>query len=407
MEPAYSFTVPSIEDDTVLDCRIYHPGDLSARLPPQQHKLEALRGAVIAHPYSPLGGCYDDPIVLAVTEKLLQQGYIVATFNFRGAAGSAGSTSWSAKGEKEDFITLVGFIVRYMQSLAESNYTPGEDASPVHQAPRCPLRLLLAGYSYGSLILTRIPSLHNILQRFDNAAIGTSAAEVILRARRLAQETLRTAQELDTKNVRGRGSSTSSPSGRSRALSNTVRVGGEETQSSERRLSRGSRESRRGIDMVKKSAEAPHRIAMHFRRHSSSKSQEDVSEKSKDEKTPQLSTTALIKLRYLLISPLSPPLSYTLAPPSHIMQFFGQSSSVKDASTGFGMLEHDTLAIWGTNDGFSSSKKLTTWIERLQAAAPGLITGIDVDGAGHFWREHGVLKQLLEALASWTESHVV
>ena len=78
-EPAYSFTLPSLEDDIKLDCRIYHPKAL-------QHTSWEVKAAVVAHPYAPLGGCYDDPVVMAVTGTLLKQGYVVGTFNFRHVA---------------------------------------------------------------------------------------------------------------------------------------------------------------------------------------------------------------------------------------------------------------------------------------------------------------------------------
>ena len=82
MKPAYAFSLPSIEDDTPLDCRIYHPENLSAS---SQHinRVPWIKGAIVAHPYAPLGGCYDDHVVLATTETLLDQGCVVGTFNFR------------------------------------------------------------------------------------------------------------------------------------------------------------------------------------------------------------------------------------------------------------------------------------------------------------------------------------
>lgn len=79
-EPAYSFTVPSVEDDTTLDCRLYHPKTLLDVL---GSNTDHVKGAVLAHPYAPLGGCYDDPVIKSVTNTLLEQGYVVATFNFR------------------------------------------------------------------------------------------------------------------------------------------------------------------------------------------------------------------------------------------------------------------------------------------------------------------------------------
>jgi hypothetical protein len=41
------------------------------------------RVAIVAHPYAPLGGCYDDPVVSTVAATILKQGFIVGTFNFR------------------------------------------------------------------------------------------------------------------------------------------------------------------------------------------------------------------------------------------------------------------------------------------------------------------------------------
>lgn len=41
------------------------------------------KAAIVAHPYAPLGGCFDDPVVGAMTEELLNGGYVVGTFNLR------------------------------------------------------------------------------------------------------------------------------------------------------------------------------------------------------------------------------------------------------------------------------------------------------------------------------------
>jgi len=79
-EPAYSFTLPSLEDNLTLECRIYHPESITAS---SDDGSAGVRGATLAHPYAPLGGCLDDPVVLSLTETLLGEGYIVGTFNFR------------------------------------------------------------------------------------------------------------------------------------------------------------------------------------------------------------------------------------------------------------------------------------------------------------------------------------
>lgn len=109
-QPAYSFTIPSLHDDTPLACRIYHPhsglslgddgeedenGDEGngdggvagsegrrgeGRRRPKSRRWKA---AIIAHPYAPLGGSYDDPVVGKVGAELMAAGWVVGTFCFR------------------------------------------------------------------------------------------------------------------------------------------------------------------------------------------------------------------------------------------------------------------------------------------------------------------------------------
>lgn len=79
--PTHSFTIPSIYDGIQLSCRIYLPQQLvSDSANASQWRV---RGAVVAHPYASLGGCYDDPVVSFIGGELLDAGYVVGTFNFR------------------------------------------------------------------------------------------------------------------------------------------------------------------------------------------------------------------------------------------------------------------------------------------------------------------------------------
>jgi hypothetical protein len=78
-KPSYTFTIPSIHDDTLLDCRVYHPPSKQRRT--STHN--AWSGAIVAHPYAPLGGSQDDPVVSVISSVLLKRGFIVGTFNFR------------------------------------------------------------------------------------------------------------------------------------------------------------------------------------------------------------------------------------------------------------------------------------------------------------------------------------
>jgi hypothetical protein len=89
--PTFSFSIPSIHDGVKLECRVYLPNELRNIQPARASTSTAStgrsswkpRGAIIAHPYTRLGGCYDDPVVSFVGGELLQAGYLVGTFNFR------------------------------------------------------------------------------------------------------------------------------------------------------------------------------------------------------------------------------------------------------------------------------------------------------------------------------------
>lgn len=84
--PAYQFTIPSIADGLQLDCRIYHPKSVDsddASDAVVATRAWGRKGAVVAHPYAPLGGCFDDPVVLTVVDQLLDLDFVVGTFNFR------------------------------------------------------------------------------------------------------------------------------------------------------------------------------------------------------------------------------------------------------------------------------------------------------------------------------------
>lgn len=78
--PVYCFTIPSVSDGTLLDCRIYHPVSLQDAQSTQQRTRKA---ALIAHPYAPLGGSMDDAVVTTIVDQLLDLDFVVASFNFR------------------------------------------------------------------------------------------------------------------------------------------------------------------------------------------------------------------------------------------------------------------------------------------------------------------------------------
>ncbi|TPX07538.1 uncharacterized protein E0L32_002141 [Thyridium curvatum] len=207
--PTLSFTIPSLHDGITLDCRVFHPRSLtisgsssssSSRSPGSWRK----NVAIVAHPYAPLGGSQDDPVVDLVAGTLLKTGFVVGTFNFRGARGSAGRTSWTAKAERADYASFAGFLFHYAHFLdpfprdlthdrptSPTGPPPSPAAIPttptIPQTSKEPPVLLFAGYSYGAMVTSQLPALHPILEPFAGPLTGTPAAEIRLRAQHLAE----------------------------------------------------------------------------------------------------------------------------------------------------------------------------------------------------------------------------
>lgn len=239
----------------------------------------------------------DDPVVSIIASLLLKRGFIVGTFNFRGAGSSKGRTTWQAKSEQQDYISFIGFMVYYLHQLSPPNvpldifkFTRSDpelrDLSPIPSQVLPPPRmrdlhssdlsnenhnpnfpsiaidreatperdskplLLLAGYSYGALITTLLPPiLTSLLAPFQTPPLGSPYAEIRLRSSSLASSQnayMKTTissllSAYDHTHHRGRSlyaDSLTSP--KLRKSSGGVRMGGEED------LRRASHESHRG-----------------------------------------------------------------------------------------------------------------------------------------------------------------
>ncbi|KAI7463298.1 hypothetical protein KC351_g15946 [Hortaea werneckii] len=389
----YAFTLPSLKDDTPLACRVYHPKDLSLETLSSQTEL---RGAVIAHPYAPLGGSYDDAVVLSVTDTLVDEGYIVLTFNFRGATGSAGHTSWTGRPETDDYSSVAGFLMEYLQGVRSNGSEEITGSDQLH-----PLQIIFGGYSYGSLVLTRLPPPEAILRRLRDATTGTAAYEITTRARTLAERTWKAAQEAAEHSARGRGqgSARSTPPARSSPLT----MGGEETDSSERRR---SRESKRALSIARKGVQLPQRIKAHRREHCEKRSHlphephhsEDSVHKEGQDRAEELA----VNPNYLLISPVLLPLTTTLCPPGPSIPFTGTTKHSGSETGGYSFSNHNSLALFGTADVFTSSKRLQAWAEKQKASNPRF-EWEQIEDAGHFWHEEGAMGALERRITSWVK----
>ncbi len=262
------------------------------------------------------------------------------------------------------------------------NLTPGLSpispnqlgSSPTHD-DECPI-VILGGYSYGSLILRHLPPVPTILQPFSAPVSGTAAEEIVLRARKLADQSNLEWINLTRDDTRARRKSRAGNESRP-----PVTMGGEETSPEKRRSSRDVRRSLEGGRL-----EIRTRLS-HRRRES-------------HEPGPQPDTNSatitMPNVRYLLISPLTPPTS-ALAAPALIHRFWSRSKDGCQDVIG----KHISLAIYGDQDIFASAKKIRDWAEQLKAEPTSRFSSVEVTGAGHFWHESGVEARLRSALKEW------
>lgn len=122
-----------------IECALDLPGD---RTP---------RGlAVLAHPHPLFGGTMDNKVVQTMARALLQLGWRVLRFNFRGVGGSAG-THDEGRGESEDLLAVIAAQRQPGEALVLGGFSFGAYVTTLAQAalPEAdrPERLLLVGPS--------------------------------------------------------------------------------------------------------------------------------------------------------------------------------------------------------------------------------------------------------------------
>ncbi|EEH07101.1 conserved hypothetical protein [Histoplasma capsulatum G186AR] len=405
-QPLRSFTIPSVYDGIRLDCRLFHPHHLS--------RLESglswrSKGAIVAHPYAPIGGNYDNPIVCGIASELLKVGYIVVTFNFRGASESAGRTSWSARPELGDYVSVYGFLIHYLigidpdslrDSLAESwNQRP----SPVVDSPESTdeserMEIVLAGYSYGSMIVSHLPSIEVVLRLFAAPVAGSSSAEILQQAEDLSTLwNLEARSELSSQTPTLKSTSTSDGDGK---LSRCVSMGSSTGFSGKKSSMERAAAIRQSIKLSRK------RLRARFLRghgledqvtDASANVASGVKEIARNMLTPTVS--------FLLVSPVIPPIT-------NFMTLSLFDSQINLGVTLEGMLvksippeeqltTHRTLAVFGNNDLFASAKRLRKWALDLRKILGSMFEFVEIDRAGHFWLEEGTEAQMRTAVRVW------
>ena len=246
------------------------------------------------------------------------------------------------------------------------------------------MKLIIGGYSYGSLITKLLPSTEDILQRFAQVNKGSPEAEIRLRAISLAaqwnkdsvlyREAYHVQKTRSREKLRVPGHATA------------LVMGGSESGPDSRRA---SRESRRSLDAVRRSMERSRKKLL--RQHSCEVSKHALAVESLvpvDIPAPQT--------HYLLISLLQPPISAFATMFSSLRSGYLAQREAK-------FLDHSTLVIYGDQDVFASQRRLRRWAESLKSKPKSMFQFNEIAGAGHFWREEGVADQMRGYIRKWIQ----
>lgn len=259
-------------DGSFIGARVYSKRNTSS-------DKSRFRVAVVAHPYGPLGGSYDDSTVLLAVHILLDVGYdVVGTFNFR-------RPSWTLKPEIADYTAFSIFLVYYSGLMSKLQYSS--------------IKLVFAGYSYGSMVASQVPP----GAAFANQEHSEVREHMLKQARAL---------------FAGNRLSNSDP--------NEI------------------------DDLLRKSS---------------------------------------IDTSYLLFSPLLPPATTMIAPFNRRAYYLGRADDQES--------RHSTLAVFGSDDVFTSSSRLLTWAAEIR------IESHQVQGAGHFWLSHEHRQALTDVVRTWLD----
>ncbi|KAL9007649.1 MAG: hypothetical protein Q9173_007133 [Seirophora scorigena] len=382
--PTYEFYIPSIHDDAALACRIYSApeayfGGGSPDLETNREKPWAPKGAVVAHPYSSLGGSYDDSTVLHVVSALLKRRFTVGTFNFRGVGQSGGRATWTSRAELQDYVSFVGFFMYYLSnvyppvegSASFDNYFPLQPILSGVPTIRPPAHLILAGYSYA------------MLHRFFRVLKTSTEAEIRLRAAKLAAVThidVLSRPPIASREVIGR----STGKGREQSRDNGTldRVPTDWT--------------------MEKEAHTRH-LQTPFERKETKNSWPDREmgfSPSEEDFIPQIHVPTP-KTHYLLISLLLEPLAAFCTGFRKLGRLDMGGDSLDEKFS-----HNATLVVHGKKDRLTPMTKIEKWADWRMANSAVRFQIVGVANSGHFWRNEKPIKALKMAIRIWVQEHV-
>lgn len=321
-----------------------------------------------------------------------------------------------------DYISFIGLFVHYLDSLRLPNsnsvaQNPTLTSDPSTHTTAFPyvttnppgITLVLGGYSYGSLLTSHLPPVPTLLDRFANPSAETAEARIKAQALDLAVQWNQSATtHLHSEAQCPRNARVHETHGSSPPPSGLLSMGGEVPSHESHRTSVDSGKSfRRGLEYSRKK--------LSFRK-SSDRCQTRSSAAAAESASSLHNNIKLSQIGYLLISPLLPPISLLVTMFSKLDSHHHdlcktnatsppQSISPRDSLNHSEniLVNHPTLAIYGTKDFFGSQRKLRQWAENLASQQKSLFQFREIGGAGHFWQESGVDKELRCAIREWLQ----
>ena len=328
-----------------------------------------------------------------------------------------------------------------------SRASPNRDSASVDNTPL----LLLAGYSYGSLIATMLPPLPALLTPFQAPLPGSTASEIRLRAQHLAEEQ----NTLYTERLK-RASEAATRRQHARNVSAGIRVGGDEAPSDalHHRKSLDSHHGRRSLrldrlehsDWGRRSVErvrslrksldghrfspppSPSRHTSNEGRWNSSSTTDDTPGGSSVVVSPEEASEAAaataaaapmphlefgeVEAAYLLISPIQGVVGglatmFTTTSAKSLLptlSFRKKETHTGSAAVSAGdrkFVENKTLVVFGNKDSFSNADRMRKWTHKLEAVEGTRFRAVEVNNGGHFWHEMEELEVLKRSVERW------
>lgn len=253
----------------------------------------------------------------------------------------------------------------------------------------------MGGYSYGGMVVTLIPPLDAILQPFISPIAGSDAAEVRLRAAHLAEQ-----QNIVLASARA-AMMEGSARGRSKR---GVRIGGDEggsprrSHSSARRsFSLDDERFRKGVhDFIAKARAGRHS------RNVSQNPPTTVVPPEPGEHLPRITDLIMPRPAYLMISPPQGVVTH-LATMSLLPSALVKNKDPQDVAAEEKLVRNPSLVIFGDEDGFAPVGKFRSWKAKMEGKMGSQFKGAEIETAGHFWVEEGVLDQLRERVGEFAD----